>query len=88
MNEVIRALNKPGIDALFELLENNNGSVPTGYFHHAEEDMRYAMKQPWVSIGSDGTAVTETDRSQRGIRIHATLGRFRACLAGKCARKS
>src|SRR5258706_13262470 len=22
--------------------------------------MRYAMKQPWVSIGSDGTAVTET----------------------------
>ena len=60
MSEVIRALNKPGIDALFELLENNNGSVPTVYFHHDENDMRYAMKQPWVSIGSDGTAVTET----------------------------
>jgi N-acyl-D-aspartate/D-glutamate deacylase len=60
MSEVIRALNKPGIDVLFELLENNNGSVPTVYFHHAEDDMRYAMKQPWVSIGSDGTAVTET----------------------------
>jgi N-acyl-D-aspartate/D-glutamate deacylase len=60
MSEVIRALNKPGIDALFELLENNNGSVPTVYFHHDENDMRYALKQPWVSIGSDGTAVTET----------------------------
>jgi N-acyl-D-amino-acid deacylase len=60
MSEVIQALGKPGIDVLFELLENNKGSVPTVYFHHSEEDMRYALKQPWVSIGSDGTAVTET----------------------------
>jgi N-acyl-D-amino-acid deacylase len=59
MSEVIATLRKPGIDVLFELLVNNNGSVPTVYFHHSEEDMRYALKQPWVSIGSDGTAVTE-----------------------------
>jgi N-acyl-D-aspartate/D-glutamate deacylase len=58
MNEVIQALGKPGIDVLFELLENNNGSIPTVYFHHSEDDMRYALRQPWVSIGSDGTAVT------------------------------
>ena len=37
---------------------NNRGSVPTIYFHHSEDDMRYALKQPFVSIGSDGTAVT------------------------------
>ncbi len=58
MSEVIRATGKPGIDTLFELLINNNGSVPTVYFHHSEDDMRYALRQPWVSIGSDGTAVT------------------------------
>ena len=58
MSEAIQALGKPGIDVLFELLENNNGSVPTVYFHHSEDDMRYALRQPWVSIGSDGTAVT------------------------------
>ena len=58
MSEVIAALGKPGIDVLFELLENNNGSVPTVYFHHSEDDMRYALRQPWASIGSDGTAVT------------------------------
>src|SRR3954471_3718194 len=58
MNQVIQAIGKPGIDVLFELLENNNGSVPTVYFHHSEDDMRYALRQPWVSIGSDGTAVT------------------------------
>jgi N-acyl-D-aspartate/D-glutamate deacylase len=31
--------------------------VPTVYFHHSEQDMRYALQQPFVSIGSDGTAV-------------------------------
>ncbi|HVP48347.1 MAG TPA: D-aminoacylase [Bryobacteraceae bacterium] len=58
MSQVIAAMGKPPLDALFELLEANSGSVPTVYFHHSEEDMRYALKQPFVSIGSDGTAVT------------------------------
>jgi N-acyl-D-aspartate/D-glutamate deacylase len=57
MNQVIEALGKPPLDALFELLEANGGSVPTVYFHHSEDDMRYALRQPFVSIGSDGTAV-------------------------------
>ena len=57
MDEVIRTLGKPGIDVLFELLENNGGTVPTVYFHHSEDDMLYALRQPWVSIGSDGAAL-------------------------------
>jgi len=57
MSKVIATLGKPPLDVLFELLEKNNGSVPTVYFHHSEEDMRYALRQPFVSIGSDGTAV-------------------------------
>jgi N-acyl-D-aspartate/D-glutamate deacylase len=57
MSEVIQALAKPPVDVLFELLIENGGSVPTVYFHHAEEDMRYALRQPFVSIGSDGAAV-------------------------------
>jgi N-acyl-D-amino-acid deacylase len=57
MSEVIKTIGKPPLDVLFELLAENDGSVPTVYFHHAEEDMRYALKQPFVSIGSDGTAV-------------------------------
>ena len=76
MSEVIRALNKPGIDVLFELLENNNGSVPTVYFHHSEDDMRYALKQPWVSIGSDGTAVTETGPMAAGNPHPRYFGTF------------
>lgn len=57
MNEVIEALGRKPLDVLFELLENNGGSVPAVYFHHSEEDMRYALRQPFVSIGSDGSAV-------------------------------
>lgn len=57
MSEVIKAAGKPPLDVLFELLTENGGSVPTVYFHHAEDDMRYALKQPFVSIGSDGSAV-------------------------------
>lgn len=57
MSEVIQAVGRPPIDVLFELLAANEGSVPTVYFHHSEEDMRYALAQPFVSIGSDGTAV-------------------------------
>ncbi len=34
MSEVIASLGKPPLDVLFELLENNSGSVPTVYFHH------------------------------------------------------
>lgn len=57
MNEVIQAIGRPPLDVLFELLTENKGSVPTVYFHHSENDMRFALRQPFVSIGSDGTAV-------------------------------
>lgn len=57
MSEVITSIGRPPLDVLFELLIENGGSVPTVFFHHSEEDMRYALAQPFVSIGSDGSAV-------------------------------
>lgn len=86
MSDVIRALNKPPIEVLFEVLENNNGSVPTVYFHHSEDDMRYALKQPWVSIGSDGTAVTETGKLADGHPHPRYFGTFPRVL-GKYVRE-
>jgi N-acyl-D-amino-acid deacylase len=32
--------------------------VPTVVFHHTESDMTFAMRQPFVSIGSDGSAIS------------------------------
>lgn len=59
MSDVIASIGKPPLDVLFELLIENEGSVPTVFFHHSEEDMRYALAQPFVSVGSDGSAVRD-----------------------------
>ena len=66
MSDVVRALGRDPIDVLFELLDANGGSVPTVYFHHSEEDMRRALGQPFVSIGSDGSAVAIDGPLARG----------------------
>ncbi len=57
MDEILAAIGGDPLDAFLDLLTANGGSVPTVYFHHDEQDMRYALAQPFVSIGSDGTAV-------------------------------
>jgi N-acyl-D-aspartate/D-glutamate deacylase len=57
MSEVITAVGGQPLDVLFKLLADNNGTVPTVYFHHAEQDMQLALRQPFVSIGSDGIAL-------------------------------
>jgi N-acyl-D-aspartate/D-glutamate deacylase len=63
---------------LFDTLIANGASVPTVYFHHAEEDMRYALRQPFVSVGSDGTAVkigTATAAGHPHPRYYGTFAR-------------
>jgi N-acyl-D-amino-acid deacylase len=58
MSDVIAAFpDKSSLDVLFDTLLASGGSVPTVYFHHAEEDMQHALRQPFVSIGSDGAAL-------------------------------
>ncbi len=55
--EVARLMGKAPTDAIFDLLLDEEGSVPAVYFLMSEEDVQTAMKIPWVSIGSDGSAV-------------------------------
>jgi N-acyl-D-amino-acid deacylase len=44
-------------DTCLALMSDENGSI-TGMFHTmSEEDVRLVMKQPWVSIASDGSAI-------------------------------
>jgi N-acyl-D-amino-acid deacylase len=44
-------------DTLMDLLVEEQGNVSAVYFIMTEEDVKAAMKLPWVSIGSDGTAL-------------------------------
>ena len=55
--EIARLSGKKPADAVFDLLVDEQGSVPAVYFLMSEQDVRVAMQRPWVSIGSDGTAV-------------------------------
>ncbi len=83
MSELIAARGGHPADVLFDVLLEEGGSVPTVFFHHSEPDMQLIMKQPWTSIGSDGSAVSPdgpTGRSHPHPRYYGTfprvLGRY------------
>ena len=64
------------LDVLFDLLIEMDGSVPTVYEHHTEKDMNLAMKQPWCSIGSDGSAHAIEGTLRRGHPHPRNFGTF------------
>jgi N-acyl-D-amino-acid deacylase len=76
MNELIANIGGSPIDVLFKVLEDNHGSVPTVYFHHDEKDMQYALRQPFISIGSDGTAVAVDGPTSEGHPHPRYFGTF------------
>jgi N-acyl-D-aspartate/D-glutamate deacylase len=83
MSELIAARGGDPVEVLFDVLLEENGSVPTVFFHHSEQDMQYILKQPWTSIGSDGSAVSvdgPSGRSHPHPRYYGTfprvLGRY------------
>jgi len=57
MSGLIAARGGDPVEVLFDVLLEENGSVPCVYFHHREEDMQLALRQPWCSVASDGLAV-------------------------------
>jgi len=57
MDEVASAMGKDPLDALCDLLISEGGSADAVYFGMSDADVRLAMQQPWVGIGSDGSAV-------------------------------
>lgn len=75
----IRTKNKPNadrLDELFDFLIEQNGSISTVYAHHTDEDMTLALKQPWCSVGSDGSAYATTGPLRRGNPHPRNFGTF------------
>ena len=64
------------IDAMLDLLLEENGSVPTIFAHHVEEDMTLALRQPWCSVGSDGLAHAVEGPLRRGVPHPRSFGTF------------
>ncbi|HET9407831.1 MAG TPA: D-aminoacylase [Candidatus Sulfotelmatobacter sp.] len=57
MDEVAKSLGKDPVDALAEILISEETFPFAIYFAMNEKDVRTAMREPWVGIGSDGVAV-------------------------------
>lgn len=64
------------LDAFFDLLIEQGGSVPTVYEHHTEADMNLALRQTWCSIGSDGSAYATSGPLRRGNPHPRNFGTF------------
>jgi N-acyl-D-aspartate/D-glutamate deacylase len=76
MNELMQTIGGDPLDVLFKVLQDNDGSVPTVFFHHDENDMRLALKQPFVSIGSDGFALPADGKNSESHPHPRSFGTF------------
>ncbi len=72
------------LDILFDMLIEQSGSIPTVYEHHTESDMNLALKQPWCSIGSDGSAYAVEGPLRRGNPHPRNFGTFPRVLGVYC----
>ena len=61
---------------LFDFLIDENGSISTIFAHHAEDDMNFALIQPWCSVGSDGSALAIAGPLRRGHPHPRNFGTF------------
>ena len=67
---------KDPFDFVFDLLIEERGSVGCVYFIIDEADLALAMKQPWVAIGSDGSALAVEGPLRAGVPHPRSFGTF------------
>jgi dihydroorotase/N-acyl-D-amino-acid deacylase len=86
IDDAAKAAGKDPYDFVFEILIANRGSVSCVWFIIDENDLKLAMKQPWVSIGSDGSALATSGPLRNGVPHPRNFGTFPRVL-GKYVRE-
>ena len=81
LSEVAADLGLDEVDALLEIVARDP-SVGAGYFIVDEDNIRLGLRQPWVSIGSDGEAHRAAPRGPTPRPTHARTARSPASSAG------
>ena len=84
--QVATARHTDAIDALFDLLVEDEAYTSVAVFGMSEPDVSLALRQPWVSINNDSQGTARTACSARSIRTLAPTGRFPASSGSTCAR--
>lgn len=67
---------KDPFDFVFDLLIEERGSVGCVYFIMSEDDLKLAMQQPWVGVGSDGSALAIEGPLRAGVPHPRNFGTF------------
>lgn len=58
IEEISAELGLDPVDTVLELVDRAEGQAAAIYFGMREQDVRFALKLPWTTIGSDGSAVS------------------------------
>jgi N-acyl-D-amino-acid deacylase len=83
--DAAKAAGKDPFDFVFDLLADTRGSVGCVYFIMSEDDVKLAMRQPWVAVGSDGSALATEGPLRSGVPHPRNFGTFPRVL-GKYVR--
>ena len=69
IEEIAAEMNTTVDEALIKLFAAEENSPRVIYFSMNEEDVRYALKQPFVSVGSDASSVSDKQREEN-VAVH------------------
>ncbi len=83
--DAAKAAGKDPFEFVFDLLRDTRGSVSCVYFIMSEDDVKLALRQPWVAIGSDGSALAVDGPLRSGVPHPRNFGTFPRVL-GKYVR--
>ncbi len=86
VEDAAKKAKKDPFDFVFDLLVDTRGSVGCVYFIMSEDDVKLVMKQPWVAVGSDGSALSIEGPLRSGVPHPRNFGTFPRVL-GKYVRE-
>ncbi|MFI5179618.1 MAG: amidohydrolase family protein, partial [Vicinamibacterales bacterium] len=86
VDDAAKEAGKDPYDFVFEMLIANRASVSCIWYIIDEADLKLAMQQPWVSIGSDGSALATSGPLRAGVPHPRNFGTFPRVL-GKYVRE-
>ncbi|HYO77086.1 MAG TPA: D-aminoacylase [Thermoanaerobaculia bacterium] len=69
LEEIARLMNVPPEEALVTLFSHGTLSPRVIYFLMNEDDVRHALKQPWISVGTDADSPSASARAA-GTAVH------------------
>jgi dihydroorotase/N-acyl-D-amino-acid deacylase len=84
--QIAQMVNKDPLDAAMDLIVADRDNVGAVYFSMSEEDVKLAMRQPWVSVGTDYGEVSPTGLLGESKSHPRAYGSF-ARILGKYVRE-